>query len=102
MAIGDQVYIWRAIGSGAAKLSGILAEGFIEELPSVRDDDSESLPFWLNGTSGPDSRVQVRLVRVELKHRFKRHWLDDDPIMNASTILIATTSGSRSNAQLVS
>lgn len=87
MKVGDQVFIWRAIGSGPAKLSGILAEGFIEELPSVREDDVESVPYWRSGTPGPERRVKVRLTRIELEQRFERQWLDDDPILKGSSIL---------------
>ncbi len=87
MRIGDQVFIWRAIGTGPAKLSGIVAEGFIEEPPSAREDDVESPPFWKSGTPGPAERVRLRLTRIELDPRFERQWLDDDPIMKGSSIL---------------
>lgn len=87
MKVGDQVFIWRAIGSGPAKLSGILAEGFIEEPPLIREDDVESRAFWKSGTPGPEARVRLRLTRIELRQRFERQWLDDDPIMKGSSIL---------------
>lgn len=87
MKTGDQVFVWRAIGSGPAKLSGIVAEGYIEELPVARQDDPASLPFWKAGLPAVEPRVRLRLTRIELRHRFERHWLDDDPILKDASIL---------------
>lgn len=87
MRVGDQVFIWRAKGGGAAKLSGIVAEGFIETLPQIKDDDPASTPFWLDGVPGPEMRMTLRLTRIELKERFQRNWFDYDPVMARATIL---------------
>lgn len=87
MRAGDQVFIWRAKSKGDAKLSGIVAEGFLESTPEVREDDPDGLPFWLDGAPKPELRVRVRLARIELKERFQRNWLDYDPVMVSATIL---------------
>lgn len=87
MRQGDQVFVWRAIGSGPKQLSGIVAEGYIEEESIIRFDDPESLPFWKVGGSAEEPRVRLRITRIELKNRFERHWLDDDPIMKEASIL---------------
>ncbi|MCP2080809.1 UNVERIFIED_ORG: hypothetical protein J2W74_001995 [Methylorubrum zatmanii] len=83
----DQVFVWRSIGSGPKQLSGIVAEGYIEEEPVARDDDPESSPFWKDGGGAIEPRVRLRITRIELKNRFERHWLDHDPIMEQSSIL---------------
>lgn len=87
MKAGDQVFIWRAVGGGPAKLSGIVAEGYIQEAPSVRAEDVESLPFWKSMAPGPEARVRLRLTRIELKQRFERQWLDADPILEGAPFL---------------
>jgi len=87
MKVGDQAFVWRAIGSGSPKLSGIVAEGYIEEPAVTRQDDPESLSFWQTGVPSAEPRVRLRLTRIELKQRFERHWLDDDPIMKDASIL---------------
>lgn len=86
MRAGDQVFIWRAKGKGDAKLSGIVAEAFIESPPKVRDDDPESMSFWLNGTPQPELRARLRIARIELKDRFQRNWFDHDAVMLGATI----------------
>lgn len=81
MAIGDTVFLWRAIGSGPDALSGIVAEATIIETPSVQPEDAAALPQWTDPTSAkPANRVRLRLDRLELKDRVKRSWLKNDPV----------------------
>jgi hypothetical protein len=81
MAVGDTVFIWRAIGSGPEPLSGIVAEATIIDAPAVRIEEPAALPFWSDPSSAaPAHRVRLRIDRVELKDRLKRDWLKDDPI----------------------
>lgn len=88
LRIGDQVFFWRAIGGGEKALSGIVAEGIISAPPAAVPDRAESVPYWLSGDGTiPQMRVEVDLQRIELKDRFKRSWLDNDPIMSNSAIL---------------
>jgi hypothetical protein len=95
MRLGDQVFIWRAIGGGAPKLSGIIAEATIEELPALQPEAPESLPFWREPTpvasASADLRVKLRLTRIELKDRFQRGWFDDDPVLAKMAILTRRT-----------
>jgi hypothetical protein len=90
MKPGDQVFIWRAIGGGDEKLSGILAEAVIEAAPAVQPEEVASLPFWANPSEAtPQLRVSLRLLRIELRllERFKRSWFDYDPVMSKSAII---------------
>jgi hypothetical protein len=87
MGEGDQVFIWRAQGSGDAKLSGIVAEAYIASLPRINEDDAESHPFWRTELPSAEMRARLRLVRIELKDRFQRNWLDHDPVMSGAAIL---------------
>jgi hypothetical protein len=81
MHVGDTVFLWRAIGDGPAKLSGVVAEATILNAPNFQQEDAEALRFWTNpGSAPPAMRVRLRLDRVELKDRLKREWLKDDPI----------------------
>jgi hypothetical protein len=81
MNVGDTVFLWRAIGSGAATLSGVVAEATIIEAPTLQPEDAPALTFWSNPSlAAPAERVRLRLDRIELQDRLKRDWLKDDPI----------------------
>lgn len=81
MAVGDTVFLWRAIGSGASALSGVVAETTIIEQPMLQNEDATALTFWKDpNLSAPAERVRLRLDRIELRDRVKRDWLKDDPI----------------------
>lgn len=81
MAIGDTLFLWRAIGSGPKSLSGIVAEATITELPTLRSEEPDALSFWaVPSINMPAQRVRLRIDRLELKDRLKRDWLQDDPV----------------------
>jgi hypothetical protein len=91
MRIGDQVFLWRAIGQGDPKLSGIVAEAWISSLPALRPEAADSLSYWRGNGAAPDLRVGLDLHRIELRNRFKRSWFDNDPIMSKSGIMTVRT-----------
>lgn len=92
MRVGDQVFLWRAIGNGAADLSGIVAEATVIAPAAIRAEAADALPFWTDPTATvPASRVEIRLKRIELKRRFKRQWLDSDPVLAKTPILVLRT-----------
>src|SRR6266852_2122733 len=69
VAIGDQVFIWRAIGSDERAESGIIAEAEIMDSPSPRLDDAASIPFWKTAEDAASvmDRATLRLIRVASK-----------------------------------
>lgn len=82
MAVGDTVFLWRAIGSGPKELSGVVAEATIVELPDAKPEDPNALKFWSDPMSANVApRVKLQLDRIELRDRLKRDWLTDDPIL---------------------
>jgi EVE domain len=94
MEIGDQVFIWRAMGGDDAEKSGVIAEGDIAERPRQQGDDPDSLPFWVGAQDAPDEsaqpeiRVRLRLLRFSTpKTMLKREWLKQDPVLNNLEIL---------------
>lgn len=90
MALGDQVFIWRAVGSGDAAQSGVIAECEIISGVEALPEDEGARPFWLQDAeraSEPLPRVKLRLVSVaEKTHVIKRAWAKDDPILRDMTI----------------
>lgn len=92
MRVGDQVFLWRAIGNGKADLSGIVAEAIITSPPENRAEDLAAVQFWTDPAAAePANRVGLRLKRIELKRRFKRQWLDNDPVLAKTPILSLRT-----------
>lgn len=90
MRLGDQVFLWRAIGGLDPKMSGILAEAVIEALPAVQPEDPAAISFWTDQIATlPAMRASLRLLRIELRplERFKRTWFDYDPVMSHSAII---------------
>ncbi len=89
MRVGDTVYIWRAIGGGDEKLSGVLAQAEMIAEPVTRPDHPLSKSFWAVPTEvdEPAIRAELRFVRIALKDRLKRGWLADDPVLKNMTII---------------
>jgi hypothetical protein len=90
MAVGDQVYLWRAVGGGDEATSGVIAEAEVGSPVSDRIDDAASRPFWEDqneaGIVAP--RVQLRLIRTAQKREIlQRRWLIEDPVLRDLTIL---------------
>lgn len=67
--LGDQVFIWRAKGSGAYGPSGIVAECVVDSPISKSPEDPAELRFY---RKPPDSklrdRVSLKVVRVAKKY----------------------------------
>lgn len=62
---GDQVFLWRARGSGAYGPAGIVAECVVDSPVMEMPDDPSSVPFWRgNGETSPRPRVWLKVVRV--------------------------------------
>ena len=77
MRVGDQVFLWRAIGGGDPKLSGIVAEARIVSLPTLQPDAAESLPYWIGNGTAPDVRVELEL-HTNLRGIDKDAWRNGD------------------------
>jgi hypothetical protein len=86
MAVGDRVYLWRAIGADRNRVrSGIVAAGSITEPPRLRDDDDWSLGKWTNVRRGLRLRAAIDLGAVgPVIHR---DVLAADPILSGLRIL---------------
>jgi hypothetical protein len=88
--IGEEVFIWRAIGSGGDReSSGVIASGVIIEEPRVQPEDPEAVHFWkVPGNVAPALRVAIRVTKVANKREvLKRDWMEDDPALSGLRIL---------------
>jgi hypothetical protein len=93
IAIGDQVFLWRAIGSNTKERtkSGIVAEAEVIGPVTTVPEDASSIPFWHDPTDAaqPRPRVRLRLRRVSQgrKEIIQRDWLEHDPLLNDLLVL---------------
>ena len=91
IAVGDTVYIWRAIGKqGDSELAGVIAEAAVTGPAEFRPTDPESIPYWKDSLDAnvPNDRVPLRLLRLANKKEvLKREWLKDDSILSGLAIL---------------
>lgn len=90
MASGDEMYLWRAIGSaGDREVSGVVASGQLLEVPAVFEDEPESRPFWKDGGAhGPSLRVWIQVTKVANKRELlKRDWMLEDPVLSGLAVL---------------
>ncbi|MDO9713165.1 EVE domain-containing protein [Paracraurococcus lichenis] len=87
--VGDQVFIWRAIGGGPAALSGVIAEAEVIERVSLRPDDAASVPFWRDRDRPTEAnRALLRLVRVAAPGRIlRRDQVQRDSVLRNLTVL---------------
>lgn len=88
--VGDQVFIWRAVGGGDENKSGIIGEAQVIAGAAVISEDPNSLPFWRDGSDAvtPEMRVRVRLARIAKPNQLlKREWLRTDPVLTTLPIL---------------
>jgi len=91
---GDQVFIWRAIGSGKRELSGVVAEATVNSEVKVMPDEPAARQFWKDQSEAgkPSPRVWLDLVRVANKKQIlRREWLEDDPVLSGSRIFRVRT-----------
>lgn len=87
MRVGDRVFLWRAIGSGEERLSGVVAEAEIIATPAKQNDSPAALPFWApDEQNAADMRVDLQIVRIALRDRVRRSWLADDPVLGKTAI----------------
>jgi hypothetical protein len=66
IAVGDRVYLWRNQGTSGA-VAGVVAEGIVTAPPALRDEDPDSVEFWLNQgerSSSPQVRAGMRSSRL--------------------------------------
>jgi 5-methylcytosine-specific restriction endonuclease McrA len=64
---GDQVFLWRARGSGKYGPPGIIAECRVDSPVQNIPDEPEALPFWRDKSDDPSIphlRVWLRVIRV--------------------------------------
>ncbi|MFC3124328.1 HNH endonuclease [Pseudoroseomonas globiformis] len=93
MSIGDRVFLWRAVGDGSPRDSGIVAEAAILEKPSIQPDDAASRPFWRSSPFSGDAAQSANRVRLKLRRVagqreiIRRDWLKEDPILRDLTIM---------------
>jgi plasmid stabilization system protein ParE len=63
--LGDQVFLWRARGSGAAGPAGIVAECLVVSPVMEMEDEPSSIQFWQgSGETRPRPRVWLKVLRV--------------------------------------
>lgn len=97
MEVGDQVFFWRAIGSGERALSGVIAEAEIIEQPRTQPEDARAASFWAKKSDTadpmlPQERVRLRLLRVaEGADILNRDAVAADPVLAGMQVLTGRT-----------
>ena len=91
IALGDTVYIWRAIGrQGDRDKAGIIASAQVIGPVEVRDADVHSRRFWIDPAKAtiPAARVPLRLTRLaNQKEMLRREWMEKDSVLGSLGIL---------------
>jgi HNH endonuclease len=90
IGVGDQVFLWRAIGGGNPDAAGIVAEATVIEPVALRPDDPGSRPFWENPTEAdvPAERVILKINRIAGHGEVvQRQWIKEDPVLGGMLIL---------------
>jgi hypothetical protein len=91
MQPGDDVYVWRAMGSGGDReVSGVVASGHLIEPPDLYENDPDGKRFWKNADDGvgPALRVGIRVTKVANKRELlKRDWMLEDPVLAGLSVL---------------
>jgi len=90
ISVGDSVFLWRAKGRDASRVSGVIAECKVIEPVADQPDDPESQRYWNdpNDATSIASRVRLRLERVaKSKEVLKKQWLEDDSVLAELLIL---------------
>jgi hypothetical protein len=91
IAVGDRVFIWRAVGKGDKDESGVIAEALVLMPVRPQTDAIGADGFWKNFSEASviRDRVHLRLVKIakDRKSVVKRRWLIDDPILSDLIIL---------------
>ena len=92
MRPGDDVFIWRAQGRDKNAIAGIVAHGFITEVPSEQTEDTAALRFWREPADGLALRVRIDIDRVATnkKEIVQRDWLKGDPVLGDLLVLKMT------------
>ena len=88
IAVGDQVFIWRALGRDHG-ISGVIAEARVQSAVQVMVDDPASRPFWRDPTNADteEHRVWLELVRIAKDHEILlRQALLEDLILSSLSI----------------
>jgi len=81
IAVGDEVFIWRASGRKKA-VSGVVARGIVTSEPKMVKDDNPR-EYWIIEPRGVELRVKIRFTDKLLgaKQTIKREWLKEDPVL---------------------
>jgi hypothetical protein len=94
LQVGDQVFIWRAVGGGDKETSGIIAEAETIDVPKRQEDAPDAAMFWREQKSHSlaqgTAKFQVRLRSLhfaDAKSTLKRDWLRADPVLKDLTII---------------
>lgn len=63
--LGDQVFIWRALGKRKSGPAGIIAECRVDSAVLKIEEEPEAIPFWRrDGAAEPQPRVWLKVIRV--------------------------------------
>ena len=89
MKIGDEVYIWQAIGKGQRSMSGVFGRGVIEELPFERNDDSASRQHWNKAKHATDiiMRAMIAIEKSATNPIIPREKFERDLLLKFSSIM---------------
>jgi hypothetical protein len=88
--VGDQVFMWRAIGGGKPDAAGIVAEATVIEPVAMRPDHPSARPFWANPNEAdvPTERVILKMNRIaSYGEVVQRQWIKEDPLLSTMLIL---------------
>ena len=90
ISVGDSVFLWRAKGRDAPRVSGVIAESRVIEPVTEQADDPEARQYWIDpdDAAGIGPRVRLRLERIaKSKEVLKREWLESDSILTDLAVL---------------
>jgi hypothetical protein len=89
MRDGDEVYMWRAAGSGRSE-AGVIAVATMIGQPVRQIDDAASRSLWREpGSADATLRVKLKVGRrcMGAKEVIKKKWIAEDPILHALRVL---------------
>ena len=89
MRVGDEVYLWQAIGKGPPSMSGIFGLGHIVEEPTEREDDGPSRRFWIYPLHATDKilRAMIKIETCATNPIIKRERFERDAELQSSRIM---------------
>ena len=88
LAVGDEVFFWKAKGSEPGAEAGAVAQGDVVERPKTQPDDAPDL--WKDQgdvEAKPRARIRIRQRNLSSRTMVRSSWLEEDPVLRGHVIL---------------